>query len=250
MLEKAPWLGLRNSRLSSWGAFTAGLFLSVLVCYWMIDLASGGGLGAAVAFVLGLYAVVAALVVALVVSTSLPGWRKKVALLTATGILLPAALFVSIQIGYTRSPDAATQRNGQKIVQALQAYQTDIGHYPTTLDPLVPAYLEALPQKPSATWTWFYCGSLDDFPAEYVGPDATQGWLYCATQDGFALGYVYWIDKRGYSVHAYTSETWTWESFHPDLSASTGPFTIGPTQAPADSSKPPLPRPTRTPLFP
>ncbi len=96
-------------------------------------------------------------------------------------------------------------------------------------------------------WSWFSCGSLDDLAAERVDPNSSRGWLYCPTGNGFALGYIYWIDRGGYSLYAYTSESGTWEAFHP---SSSGPFIIGPTQTPTSFSNPPLPTPSPTPLLP
>lgn len=222
------WYSLRSSQVNRRWLFLPGLLLLVLVCFWMMDVASSGGLGAVNAFVLALFAAIIAVVAGLWLISSLVGWRKVAALLI--GVVFPAALFVSIRFGDSRSPDAATRRNGNAIVQALESYYEDEGVYPVALVELVPKHLANLPQE-SSSWTWFYCETEDDSTQQYVEPDSTSGWLYCATANDFVFGYVFWVDRYRYGVYVYKSETSKWEYLSIGLN-STASFVIGPTRSP------------------
>jgi hypothetical protein len=79
-----------------------------------------------------------------------------------------------------------------------------MGKYPASLDELVPIAATALPEEPATIW----------------------GWLYTATDDDFTLGYVYGVDKLGYSVCVYSAQKPEWDCL-PNY--STGPFILEPT---------------------
>lgn len=182
---------------------TGSLMIFARLCYWLGDFASEGDLAPVFAFAQAILLSIIVLVVGIWMVWSLPGWRKAAALLMS--IAFPVALFISINIGYERSPDAIIRRNGQAIVQALEQYHEKTGTYPKSLEELVPTYLNPLPTEPKTIW----------------------GWLYTSSDDDFTLGYVCDVGKLGYSVCVYTPEAREWDWLH----NSTGPFTLEPTPA-------------------
>jgi uncharacterized membrane protein (Fun14 family) len=155
----------------------------------MARMSISGSAGATAALLSILPTVGVGIVTALWMVWSLPCWRKLAALLT--GILFPAALFVSLWIGADNSPDTITRRNGDAIVQSLERYHAETGTYPSELIGLVPAVLTALPEKPQT-----------------VG-----GWLYTITDNEYTLGYVDGVDQYGYWVCVHSSENPKWDCF-------------------------------------
>ncbi len=185
------------------GKLGVGVIVLVLACCWPIAMTVLDGIGGAVAFIEALIAVSVAVIAALWLLWSLNGRRKIAALLI--GILFPASLFVGMRIGANYTPDSVIQRKGAVIAQALNQYRASHGKYPESLDELVPEYLADLKQ-PGTIW----------------------GWLYTATEKEFTLGYVYWVDKFGYSVSVFGSNKPEWTY----LSNTTGPFVLQPTPLP------------------
>ncbi len=197
------WIALRSPQKIARGWGAAGLGLLVLDCIWLVSFASEGGLGGVAAFIAGALMAGTALIASALLALFLPGWRKLVAVPLV--IVFPVALFASTQIGDAYSWERIAEKNGVFIAQALNRYHADHLTYPKTLTELVPTYLDNL-REPRAVW----------------------GWLYTATQDDFSLGYVYWVDREGYSVCVYSSMVPEWNC----LPGSPGPFTIAPTPGP------------------
>jgi len=196
------YAGLRDLRKTSWVKIAIGISLLLLVCGWLIALVvSDWGV---VAFIEVLFASGAAVLAGILLAWLLAGWRKIVGLLIGVGI--PIVLFISLEVGFPYSPDSIIRKNGKAIAQALTEYHTDKGNYPETLDELVPAYLTDL-RVPKTIW----------------------GWLYTANEDGFTLGYVFYIDKFGYTICKYSTTAPEWDC---PLDYSTAPFHLAPTPMP------------------
>jgi hypothetical protein len=195
---------LRELKSRSLVLITVSLMIFARLCYWLGDFASEGDLAPGFAFMQAILLSIIVLAVGIWMVWSLPGWCKAAALLMI--VAFPVALFISIDTGYERSPDAIIRRNGQAIVQALEQYHEKTGTYPKSLEELVPTYLNPLPTEPKTIW----------------------GWLYTSSDDDFTLGYVCDVGKLGYDVCVYTSETREWDWLH----NSTGPFTLEPTPIP------------------
>jgi hypothetical protein len=195
------WYGLRQAQQVLWKFLIAGFVFFALICGWFIFLTSSGG--GALAFIEFLYASAAAIVSGIFLFMFLSGRRKIIAGIVS--ILFPLLFFLSIQIGFHYSPTSRIQENGKAVVQALNRYYSDNGSYPKELRKLVPNYIEDL-REPATIW----------------------GWLYVSEDDEFSLGYVFYVDKLGYSVCIYRSSMPEWDVLH----NSTGPFKLAPTPMP------------------
>jgi hypothetical protein len=68
---------------------------------------------------------------------------------------------------------------------------------------------------------------VPDYVARFKPPNNT-GWLYSSTGQEFSLGYVFYVDKLGYSVSLINSKDREWNN----LLNTTGPFKLGPTPYP------------------
>ncbi len=197
------WSGLHNPSRISRIRLTIGVAALALACGWLVFVASNGELGGVVAFIGAIFTTGTAVISGLLLLIVFPGKHK-----IAAGLLLlifPLALFASIQIGGKYSPDTIRRSDGALVVQALSRFYSDRQAYPQTLGELVPKYLVEI-REPGTIW----------------------GWLYSAAEDEYTLGYVYWVDKFGYSVCVYKSNASDWSC----LPNSTGPFVLGPTPMP------------------
>ena len=109
-----------------------------------------------------------------------------------------------------------TNENAQAIIEALEHYHADNDTYPASLEGLVPAHLQELPEAVTTRG---------------------MGWLYTAAEDEYALGYWYDPYKDWTSVCLYTSTNDEWKCgrchiYEPDC---WGPFTPVPTPTVATS---------------
>lgn len=109
--------------------------------------------------------------------------------------------------GESRSPEIVTRRNADMIVQALYAYRSAMGTFPTTLSELEPAHLEIIPRARTTQET---------------------GWLFEGSDDHFVLGYWYGPDKFGSTICLFRSSMPAWECQHNGW----GPFPPVPTPFP------------------
>ncbi len=130
-------------------------------------------------------------------------WRGRQRIFAFTfAVIFPVVSFLTIILVGRFSPESLIKEYGVVIAQQLDQYRADHGKYPETLEQLMPTYLTEL-REPKIVW----------------------GWLYVATSDSFTLGYVSYVDRMGYSVAVYTSESRNWDS----LVNSDGPFNLPPT---------------------
>lgn len=56
-----------------------------------------------------------------------------------------------------------TKKRGNQIIQALERFRADQGHYPTSLTDLVPKYIHTLPSATWGTRTWKYAADANGF---------------------------------------------------------------------------------------
>lgn len=174
---------LCQARKINWYFLIGGISLVGASCLVLGHLSAFGGLGGAVALVIGFYALIGALPLVLWMLLSLPRWRKVVAPVLFT--LLPIILFLSIHIGNDSVPERTKEQNTQIIASALERYRIDNTVYPENLDALVPKYLDILP----------------------ASPEINYGWLYKNDGNDYALGYACWIDRFYVDFCVYTKET-------------------------------------------
>jgi hypothetical protein len=195
--------GLQNSQLIDWEKIYAALILLFLACIcFIVEIAMGLLLGV---FFVFLITCIVAFLCGLYLSYFLPRWRKLNGLLV--GLVFPVILFISsTTIGLYFDPDSIIKRNGDTIAGALNKYHSDQGRYPEKLDDLVPTYLAEL-KEPGTMW----------------------GWLYIADKDTFTLGYVFYIDKMGYTICKYSAAIPEWDC---PMDNSTEPFYLEPTPFP------------------
>jgi hypothetical protein len=205
------WQGFRYSHRLIWLFGIAGLIPLVLACLFIASLSGSGGLGGAVGFIIGLFLTVSAFVGAILLLVKLPGKRKLVAAILFP--LFPVVLYLSLQAGSEFSPEAKIKSDGEIVAQALNGYRAMNGRYPVKLQDLVPQYLTDL-KEPETVW----------------------GWLYKASENEFSLGYVWDVDRMGYSVCVYPSTGSKWNC----LTYSSGPFDIPATPGPTSYSTPAL----------
>ncbi len=90
------------------------------------------------------------------------------------GDILAAMLVPALWRGYEMELRCRVRENAVKLVAALQAYRSDHGRYPATLEDLLPSYLKTIPQDPfsrkslryvntdDATFVYSYGLDLDD----------------------------------------------------------------------------------------
>ena len=191
------------SRISWWRIITSSVLLVSLCVFMAIISSGGGGLGA---ILLILPTVGVEIVAALWMVWSLPRWRKFAALIM--GVAVPVGLVVSVLIGNTQSPETITEKNGNRIVQALEQYHLETGAYPTELTKLVPVYFAAVPEAHTTQGT---------------------GWLYTANDNQYTLGYWYYPEKYGVTLCLHSTENNKWECEPTYLSRGWGPFQGVPT---------------------
>jgi type II secretory pathway pseudopilin PulG len=194
------WRGLRDTSKSDPGMMIGALLLLALVCLLVGAVSASGGYGGILGFLVTMFTSAAALVAGVFLAALLKGKRKLVSILI--GVVFPIALFLSVLAGAGFSPELQSQSYAAVIAAQLDEYRSDKGYYPGALEELVPDYLADL-REPKTIW----------------------GWLYTATEDTFTLGYVFYVDKLGYSVCIYPSDLRAWDC----LTNSTGPFDIPPT---------------------
>ncbi len=121
------------------------------------------------------------------------------------GLIIPAFMFATIWLAQDFSPTAILRKNGIMLAVAIDQYKKDSGHYPLTLQELLPKYVTDL-KKPVNCW----------------------GWLYLTSDQDFTLGYVSDVDKFGYSVCIIQSTNRNWNC----LINSPGLFKLEPTSLP------------------
>lgn len=189
------WLGLRNPQKVRWIALASALVLLACACIPVMNTASIGGLGGVFSFIVAILSAGTAVLASVLLLIRLPGRHK-----LFVGVLLllfPVALLLSFQAGDAASPKVKIRSDGEIVVQALHTYHIAYGHYPVTLAELVPRFLSDLKQ-----------------------PETVWGWLYQTEEQEFSLGYVWDVDRWGYSVCVYDLEVSKWDC----LDYSTGPF--------------------------
>jgi hypothetical protein len=81
---------------------------------------------------------------------SRPGGATPGLLRLAAGVLLAGSIFLSNWSG-VRNHDVARNQTAPRVIAALEAYQSQHGEYPETLEQLVPEQLESLP-RPRVGW--------------------------------------------------------------------------------------------------
>ncbi len=205
---------LHESRKIHWWRIALSLMLSVLACFALGHVASFGGWAPAFAFFVALSATGIAIVAGLWMVWSLPRWRKLAALVV--GVVLPVTFLASISIGETRSPETVTEKNGDRIVQALEQYHLETGTYPTELTGLAPVYLAALPEALTTQGT---------------------GWLYTSNDKQYTLGYWHDPDRDGATLCLHSSESKNWECEFTFMPRGWGPFQGVPTPTPCRNDK-------------
>lgn len=175
--------------------------LLLLACAGFFLLASIGELGTYIAVLAAIPIIIITITSGLLLSRILPRGRKSLILLVLIGF--PIMFFISVSFGYLYTPTLRNERDGQKVVQALDEYHRRNGKYPATLDQLRSDSRILFIEKPPTIW----------------------GWLYTASQDDYVLGFVNDVDKFGYWVCIYRSHSSKWKC----IPESEGPFTIKPT---------------------
>lgn len=130
----------------------------------------------------------------------------------AFGMLVLASLACS---GENPEDLAATERNAQLVIVALEQYYVDTGIYPASLDELGPMYLDELPEAVTTRG---------------------MGWLYAATDDEYTLGYWYGASKYAVYVCLFDSAEKVWDCHDCSVEFQEpgcwGPFTEMPTPTP------------------
>jgi hypothetical protein len=180
------YYGLSKPSEIDWGLLTLGSSLHVILCVAFAIFSFTDSAGGVIAFLLAMAASLAALVASLILAATLNGNRKFAAGVMA--VLFPVTLFLSSTRGIGSSPE---KRNGQVVVEALEAYHAENGAYPQWLHELMPTYLADL-KEPSTIWGWLYF------------PDVNA--------DEFTLAYVTRVGQWVlYSFDAYRSNTGEWE---------------------------------------
>ena len=99
-------------------------------------------------------------------------------ILTRRGLLLATALLVALYVDAVRNnPLETTRRRGNSIVDALERFHADRGHYPDRLSALAPAYLARIEPPAWGSRRW-----------EYSVKHATVRAIYAATDSARANG--------------------------------------------------------------
>jgi hypothetical protein len=175
---------LRQPNRIAWWRLITGTLIFALMCLYLEELASAGGLGGTVALTAAIFATLPILISAVWILWSAPRWRKLVA--PALVLLFPGAFWFSIQQGDAQSPESITQHHGDQIVQALEQYRSTQQRYPSALATLVPNYISSLPDALTTQGT---------------------GWLYHTDGRQYTLGYWHYPDRdavmlcRYHSIH-------------------------------------------------
>jgi hypothetical protein len=89
-----------------------------------------------------------------------------------------------------------TQREGEKVVAAIQAYKRDHADYPATLEELMPTYLPALPSPAAGAKRWTYQRLSGDYML------TARSRLY-----GIKPGGIQWYGYAG-SIGVWKLEDW------------------------------------------
>lgn len=113
--------------------------------------------------------------------------HKSFRLLLIVGYIL--GFSVSIFFGYLFTPTQRIERDGQSVIRALDEYHYRQGIYPGSLADLESFSTNQFVKTPSSLW----------------------GWLYTATDDDFSLGFIRDVDKFGYWICLYSSNTRRWD---------------------------------------
>lgn len=194
------FLAFRKTLEVRWKYVLVGIILIAICCVGIGIIAGQDIFGVIYGIYSTLFGCIAALISGVFLLTSLIGKRKLVGVLVI--IFIPSLLFSSVFLG-----DKFSKINTDRaaVIQAIKKYHSENAIYPDSLHDLVPEYIEDL-SDPLTTW----------------------GWLYLAEADQFSFGYVYGIDKSGYSVCVYSSDISEWDC----LPYNTGPFQLGPTPMP------------------
>jgi hypothetical protein len=196
------YLGFRDSDKISSINVIIGAVLFTLCCGWVIA-ATVYDLGIIV-FVQILYGSGAALLSGLALALVLKLWKKLIGLIVAIGI--PFALYACLEIAFPYSSDQVIRKNGEFVAKALNEYYADNKTYPQSLSEIVPNYVSDL-KEPKSIW----------------------GWLYMGDDKNFTLGYVFYVDKWGYTICKYSASLPKWNC---PLDYSTVPFSLEPTPMP------------------
>lgn len=199
------YMGWHGSVTISQPVTLISIGLLVFTCFLVFDLSRSGGLAILASFLAALTTTGTAIVIALWLGIILVGRRKSIALFI--GILLPLGLFFCVYWGDDYSPEETTRRNGDKIIEALEAYNQETGEYPAELSALVPDYLRFLPE---------------------VIPTQKTDWMYTSTSEKFTLGYWFYPDNLGSDVCLYHSREKVWDCGLNNW----GPFPFFPTPGP------------------
>ena len=86
-------------------------------------------------------------------------------------LLVPLALFAAALLKDNAAIARHNEALGNQVVQALERYKTANGTYPNTLDPLVPAFIPAIPKPKSAQWAYLPDRSGNGFGLFFEGGD-------------------------------------------------------------------------------
>jgi hypothetical protein len=174
--------GLRNTQTARWHLIGAGSIALILAGLLLGRLASWGGWGGVLAFILLLATGVVAVGICIWLVLALPSWRR----LASLGFAAATALigWVSWEVGDYYSPETTVRRNAEAIIRSLEEYHMESSTYPATLDELVPTHLPKLPEAVTMQDT---------------------GWLYKSTGTTYTLGYWMWPEKYGVYLCLYTS---------------------------------------------
>lgn len=179
---------LRQPNRVIWWRLITGTLIFALMCLYLEELASDGGLGGAVALITAIFATLPILISAAWILWSVPRWRKLCAIILV--LLLPSAFWFSIQQGDAQSPESITQLHGDQIVQALEHYHSIQQRYPAALATLVPNYISRLPDALTTQGT---------------------GWLYHTDGRQYTLGYWHYPDRDAVILCRYHSIRPEWQ---------------------------------------
>lgn len=217
--------GLATPSRIEWWLTGTGIAVLLLVCAFLFVMFVISGLFSVVAILMGLFAAGAMLIAGISAAVAVPGARRKVWVAAIT-LGYPALMVVSFFAAQPLTFNSQSERQGEAIARALDAYHARTGRYPVSLAQLEPVDMAALPEQTS------------------IG-----GWLYQTSGDHYLLGFAGDPGEYGYSADIYSSQNHQWDYKKPwenpfrDVIPTTTPTPhwLGPTPSPAASQAAPQP---------
>jgi hypothetical protein len=108
--------------------------------------------------------------------------------------MMAVLLLVVVWESYNHHKNLAeTERRGTVIVNALEKYYAEHGHYPRFLNELSPQHLEDVPLPTWGMKTWIYSPTRTDFnlqvnETKYTGDGVSHWFRYLGPQHGWQTG--------------------------------------------------------------